>query len=130
MLRRITLGVVGLVLAANLAVAGLGIANAKVAAVDVLPTGCTADICKDKSSGNPLYGPSGVMTKIIHLLAIFVGLVAIFSLIISGLMMITAGGDASKVSNARRAFAYALIGLVVAALAQTIVAFVLTKIAP
>jgi hypothetical protein len=102
-------------------------------AVTVFPSNCTADICKDNAADakkNPLFGPSGVLTEVIHILAIFVGVVATISVLIAGFMAITAAGDSTKVANARRALLYALIGLFVAAVAQTIVIFVLDRIAP
>jgi len=109
----------------------LALQSASAETVDVSPDGCTAAICKDKSgSKNPIFGPDGIMTKATHILAIFVGVVATIAIIISGLMMMTAGGDATKTANARRALSYALVAVVVAIMAQLIVAFVLDNIAP
>jgi len=99
--------------------------------VDVFPTGCKAAICKDTSGGkNPIFGPDGVLTKATHIMAIFVGVVATIAIIISGLMMITSGGDATKSANARRALSYSMVAVVIAIMAQLIVSFVLDNIAP
>lgn len=100
-------------------------------AVDVLPPGCTADICKDNQSTateNPITGPNGIMTKIINILAIVTGIVGIIVMLISGVMFVTSGGDSTKLANARRTLAYALAGLVIAGLARTVVIFVLSKV--
>lgn len=131
MKRRIALAVSSMLISIFLPVTVLGVAHAD--SVTVFPSNCTADICKDNASGakkNPLFGPSGVLTEVIHILAIFVGVVATFSVLIAGFMAITAAGDSTKVANARRALLYAIIGLFIAAIAQTIVVFVLDKIAP
>jgi hypothetical protein len=45
-----------------------------------------------------------------------------------GLRYITSGGDSAKITSAKNTIIYALIGLVVVALAQFIVKFVLAKV--
>lgn len=122
---------VTLALLTGLLMPTLAVQAASAETVDVFPSGCTAAICKDTSKNkNPIFGPDGVMTKATHILAIFVGVVATIAIIVSGLMMITAGGDATKTANARRALAYALVAVVIAIMAQLIVSFVLDNIAP
>ncbi len=77
----------------------------------------------------------GATTKVNNAIAlvvnIFSGLVAVVSVIMiiyGGFRYITSGGDSGKISNAKNTIIYALIGLVVVALAQFIVQFVLTKV--
>jgi hypothetical protein len=48
-------------------------------------------------------------------------------IIFSGLRYITSGGDAEKVKTAKRTLLYALVGLAIVALTQTIVHLVLTE---
>jgi len=48
-------------------------------------------------------------------------------IIIGGFKYVTSGGDSTKISSAKSTIFYALIGLVVVALAQVIVRLVLTK---
>lgn len=69
-----------------------------------------------------------VIRTVVNLLSFFVGLAAVIMIIVSGYKYVTAGGDSNKVSNAKNTLIYALIGLVVAALAQGLVKFVLTTI--
>ena len=64
---------------------------------------------------------------IINLLSIIVGIVAIIMIIIAGLRYITSGGEADKVKSAKNTLIYAVIGLIIVALAQTITHFVLTE---
>ncbi len=100
-------------------------------AVDVFPGSCTADICKDNSSAadspNPLFGPSGIITNVTKIVSRFVGIIAVIAALIAGFMMINSAGDSTKTATARRAFTYSLVGLVIAALAQVMVSFVLAR---
>ena len=75
-------------------------------------------------------GPSinGVIETAISILSILVGVVAVIVIILSGLKYITAGGDSSKISSAKDTLIYAIIGLIIATLAQVIVRFVLNKV--
>ena len=65
---------------------------------------------------------------IINILSIVVGVVAVFMIIIAGIRFITAGGDSNGISSARNTILYAIVGLLVVALAQVIVQFVLGKL--
>jgi hypothetical protein len=49
-------------------------------------------------------------------------------IIVGGLKYITSGGDSGNVSGAKNTILYAIVGLVVVALAQIIVRFVLTRV--
>lgn len=63
----------------------------------------------------------------VKILSIIVGIVAVIMIILGGFKYITSGGDATKVASAKNTIFYAVIGLVIVALAQLIVRFVLTK---
>lgn len=129
-MKRLMLAFVTLAIGVCTPVAVLGVASAA-SPVQVFPSGCGANICKESAGKtNPIFGPSGVMTEVIHLLAIFVAVVSTITVIVAGIMMSTAAGDAAKVANARRALLYAAMGLLIAAVAQGIVAFVLNNVAP
>lgn len=64
----------------------------------------------------------------IFILSIIVGVAAVIMIIIGGLRYVTSGGDSAAVNSAKNTILYAVIGLVVAALAQLIVQFVLNKV--
>jgi cytochrome bd-type quinol oxidase subunit 2 len=70
----------------------------------------------------------GVITAIINLMSVLVGVVSVIMIILGGFRYITSGGDTSNVTSAKNTIIYALIGLVVVALAQFIVQFVLNKV--
>lgn len=121
------------------ALAGLSLslaAAAPVAAVDVVAPNCEGEaansaVCRDNqstASENPIFGPSGILTRVIHILSILVGIAAVVVIMISGLRMTVSQGDPNTVATARRSLLYAVFGIVIAALAQAIVIFVLRKI--
>jgi hypothetical protein len=72
-------------------------------------------------------GISGLVKTIINILSIIVGVVAVIMVIIGGFRYITSGGKQESVTGAKNTILYAIIGLVIVALAQIIVRFVLTK---
>lgn len=84
----------------------------------------------DCASGNSDNNPQSLDTtakSILNLLSTIVGVAAVFMIIFSGLRYITSGGDAEKVKTAKRTLLYALVGLAIVALTQTIVHLVLTE---
>jgi hypothetical protein len=68
-----------------------------------------------------------VITGVINVLSAIIGVAAVIMIIISGLRYITSGGEGQKVASAKGTLIYALVGLVIVALAQVIVHFVLQK---
>jgi hypothetical protein len=63
----------------------------------------------------------------INLFSAIVGIIAVIVILVAGFQYVTAAGDSSKVSNAKTTLIYAIVGLIVAALSQAIVQFVLKK---
>lgn len=86
-------------------------------------TGGTTD-CNtnaDESSFN------NTLRRIINIISVIVGVIAVIMIIWGGLRYITSGGDSTRVGNAKNTILYALIGLIIVALAQVIVRFVLNQ---
>lgn len=71
-------------------------------------------------------GVTDFISTTVNILSIVIGIAAVIVIILSGFKFITSGGDSSKVATAKNTLIYALIGLVVAALAQFLVHFVLS----
>lgn len=69
-----------------------------------------------------------VIRSIINILGIVVGFIAVIMIIVAGLKYVTSGGDASKTASAKSTLIYAIVGIVVAALAQFITRFVLKNV--
>ncbi len=89
-----------------------------------------AVVCQDvqKQQGQQKTNPIITILKAaINVISVILGAAAIIILLVGSIHFITAGGDANSVASARNSVLYALIGLAIAALAQTIVVFVLDK---
>jgi hypothetical protein len=70
---------------------------------------------------------SGVVQTAINLISGIVGIVAVIMIIVGGFKYITSAGDATKISSAKNTIIYALVGVVLVALAQLIVHFVIKQ---
>ena len=68
-----------------------------------------------------------ILTQIINIFSWIVGVVSVIMIIYGGFRYITSGGDSNGVTAAKNTILYAIIGLVIVALSQVIVQFVLTK---
>jgi len=68
-----------------------------------------------------------VIRTVINILSFVVGVIAVIMIIIGGLRYITSGGDSNSTGAAKNTILYALIGLVIVAMAQVIVRFVLRQ---
>jgi hypothetical protein len=65
-----------------------------------------------------------MVTRLVNLFSLVVAIVAVVMIIFGGFRYITSGGDSGNVSGAKNTIIYAIVGLVVVALAQLIVRFV------
>ncbi len=68
-----------------------------------------------------------LVATVVNLFSVIVGVVAVLMIIVGGFRYITSGGDSGNVSTAKNTILYAIVGLVIVALAQFIVKFVLAK---
>jgi len=78
----------------------------------------------DKSNGNKL---TSILKVVTNILSFIVGFVAVIMIIFSGFKYITAGGDSNGISSAKNSLIYAIVGLVIVAVAQVIVHVALTQ---
>jgi hypothetical protein len=69
-----------------------------------------------------------IVHTIVNLLSAVVGIVAVIMIIVGGFRYITSGGNDTSVTSAKNTILYAIIGLVIVALAQLIVRFTLNKL--
>lgn len=113
----------------------------KLSAVDVIRPVCnspnaveTPEVCDDDASNsnnttqNPIYGPDGILTRVINILSFIVGVAAVIAIMVAGFRYVTSNGDSSTTAIAQKTIIYGVVGLVVVAVAQTIVIFVLSKL--
>ena len=109
-----------------------------VLAVDVISPACksanaanTPTVCKDNQpnpTDNPLFGPHGVLTTGVKILEGIVGVAAVLVILISGIRFITSAGNPESAGKARKALTYGVIGVIIAAMAQAVISFVLNKL--
>lgn len=72
---------------------------------------------------------TSIIKKVIQILSVIIGAIAVVMIIIGGFRYVTSAGNAEGTKSARNTILYALVGLVVVALAQIIVHFVLNSVA-
>ncbi len=65
------------------------------------------------------------LKKLINIFSAVIGVVAVIMIIFGGFRYITSGGNDTSVTSAKNTILYAIIGLVIVALAQLLVRFVL-----
>ncbi len=93
--------------------------------------------CAGLNSVDPTQGCSSkgndintVIKAAVEVLSVGVGIVAVIMIIVAGFKYVTSSGDSNKVGSAKTTLVYALVGLAIAALAQTLVYFTLSTAKP
>lgn len=89
--------------------------------------GLSGASCSGTGQTTPTSQLDTLITTIINVLTVIVGVIAVIMIIVAGAKFITSNGDTSKVASAKSSIIYAIIGLVVVVLAQTIVHYVVNK---
>jgi hypothetical protein len=83
-------------------------------------TGCTASTDTSDQVTNTL-------RTVLNILSFVVGVVAVIMLIIGGIRFVTSQGEGSSTALARNTIIYAVVGIVIAVLAQALVQFVVGR---
>ncbi|HEX5456185.1 MAG TPA: pilin [Candidatus Saccharimonadales bacterium] len=91
------------------------------------PIGPTPRNACDFKGNRPETRLNNLVATIVNLFSVLVGIIAVLMVIVGGFRYITSGGDSGNVSSAKNTILYAIVGLVIVALAQFIVKFVLAK---
>jgi hypothetical protein len=79
-----------------------------------------------QAGGNIDDSVSAIASKVVNVFSIIVGVVAVIMVIYGGFRYIISGGDSGRVGTAKNTLIYAIIGLIIVALAQLIVRYVLS----
>jgi hypothetical protein len=69
-----------------------------------------------------------IITNVINILSLAVGVVSVIMIIVGGFRYVTSSGESSNVTSAKNTILYAVVGLVVVAIAQIIVRVVVNKV--
>jgi hypothetical protein len=85
--------------------------------------------CGDTDVADAQESVNSIIATVINIFSVVVGVVAVIMIIIGGFRYITSGGDSSNVQGAKNTILFAIVGLIIVALAQIIVRFVLSRAA-
>ena len=83
--------------------------------------GTCADTGEAEETVNNLVG------TVINIFSVIVGIVAVIMIIFGGFKYITSGGDSGNIGTAKNTILFAIVGLIIVAMAQIIVRFVLSR---
>lgn len=98
-----------------------------------LCTGANLQITNGGSSSSSCASSAGnninnIIKWILDIFSVIVGIAAVVMIVVGGLKYTISGGDSTRVSGAKDTILFAIVGLVVVALAQVVVHFVLTNV--
>lgn len=102
---------------------------------DICRTNPEAEVCRDKRASdddtptnNAAFGPNGLLTRAAQIVTLIVGIASVVMVMIGGVKYAISGGDPAKTSTAKSAVIYAMVGLFIALMAQSIIIFVLRRL--
>lgn len=75
-----------------------------------------------------IFGPGGLVTRIVQTLVFIVGAVSVLMIVIGAINYATSAGNPDRAKSAGQTILYAIIGIIIALLAQGIVFFVLRRL--
>lgn len=120
------------IISLSLALVPLAIPASSYAAPPDIQQGLEQGSCLSTDQSCDVSGAEGtvndIIATVINIFSLIVGVVSVIMIIVGGLKYITSGGDSGNVSGAKNTILYAIVGLVIVALAQVIVKFVLNKV--
>jgi Type IV secretion system pilin len=98
---------------------------------DCLKTGSNLELGSDCTKTDVSEGATTINSTIetvINIFSVIVGVVAVIMLIFGGFRYVTSGGDSGNIGNAKNTILYAIVGLVIVAISQAVVQFVLGEV--
>lgn len=137
MIKKLKLMILSLSYVFALAMPSLVVAPA-LAATDIqgnLCKGSNLDLSStpDSCSNSNITGSGKTITdlirQIINILSVIIGAIAVVMIIVGGFRYVTSAGNPESTKSARNTILYAIVGLIIVALAQVIVHFVLNSTA-
>lgn len=72
-------------------------------------------------------GLDGILHTIVEVMITIVGIISVIMIMVGGIKYATSGGESSSAASAKNTVLYAVIGLIVAVVAQMLVFFVLSR---
>ncbi len=86
--------------------------------------GAVGGNCSDTSANGSI---NKIIETVVEILSWVVGVAAVITIIIGGFRYITSGGDSNSTASAKNTILYAIIGLLIALVAQVLVRFVFNR---
>ncbi len=86
-------------------------------------TGSNSGQCGN--GANLTSGVGSIAKTVVNLFSVVVGVISVIMIIYAGFRYVTSGGDSNNVSGAKNTLIYAVVGLVIVAISQLIVHYVL-----
>jgi hypothetical protein len=93
-----------------------------------------SEVCKgiNASTGGGCTDTSNSVQRIVdavlNIFSVVIGILAVIMIIWGGFKYVTAAGDANNITSAKNTIIYAIVGIVIAALSQFLVNFVLDRV--
>lgn len=121
----------------TLMVSGMLFVPAAIPAIAHATPNNVAQLCSGASSSidpagttctNTTGSISNIIKFVLDIFSVIVGIAAVIMILVGGFKYIISGGDSTRVSGAKDTILFAIVGLVIVALAQVIVHFVLTNV--
>lgn len=118
------------IIAAVILFVGVLAVNAGIASADAKADACRGiqqaigDGC-DSAASDQI---DNTLAKVINMLSVVVGVISVIMMIIAGLKYTTSTGDSNSTASARNTIIYAVVGLLIVAMAQVIVKFVIGSV--
>lgn len=82
----------------------------------------------DERGNNSLFGTNGILNKVVRVFFIIVGIGSTIMVVIGGFKYVLSSGDPGKVTSAKNTIIYAIVGIVIALLAQAIIIFLVNNV--
>ena len=94
---------------------------------DACSTAPNSATCKSRGTGieNPVTGANGTIMRVINIISVIGGVIAVLIMIVAGIRMAASQGDPKAISEAKKAIVAVLIGLAVLATARLIVSLII-----
>jgi hypothetical protein len=106
----------------------VGVASAQPSIEEGLDQGTCLSTNVTECGEDPDTKINTIIETIINIFSLVVGVVSVIMIIIGGFKYITSGGEPGSVGGAKNTILFAIVGLVIVALAQVIVRFVLNRV--
>ena len=89
-------------------------------------TDSTLSSCADATGSEAKFGTT--LKAVLNILSIVAGVIAVIMIIIAGIRFVTSQGDGNSAASARNTLIYAVVGVVIIAVAQFIVFVVVGRV--